>query len=231
MTGAYNNDAEFKKRFIEQLELHKEQDRLWRGSYGCYMDDGSWRGCAVGCGLRTLSILSGEIKAESEQGFTDLRPDRNPHELLAEGLNIPWQLASAQDAIFETLPGFAAHLWPLRFAEALPVGANLSKVWPRFALKLLDKLDTAPFAVQVESFRDLYRAQLRGEAANFGQAYDVAYVENPLFNNGACLAWVRYERGGTGSYSHAIQLSNALRRVGVEEAADELIDLIKNWEA
>jgi len=59
------------------------------------------------------------------------------HELAEKVHGIPFELAALEDCIFENLPNNLAMTWPERFITAIPEGADLSKVWPRFAHWLL----------------------------------------------------------------------------------------------
>ena len=59
------------------------------------------------------------------------------HGGLADALGIPEPLVHLEDAIFERLGGVAQRSWPERFYTALPEGADLSGVWPLFAVWML----------------------------------------------------------------------------------------------
>ena len=56
-------------------------------------------------------------------------------------LGIPRLLARLEDGIFEGLPFEVAKEWPEKFLEAINVGADLSDVWPKFAVWLLTDKD------------------------------------------------------------------------------------------
>jgi hypothetical protein len=120
---SYHNSPELKARFVGHVERHRAQDQVARGTYGTVTAGGKWRGCAVGCSLRSLDEIDGR----------QLVTDNNNHRDLAERLGIPLVLAHLEDRIFEGLPESEALLWPTLFAQAIPVGADLSLVWPRFA--------------------------------------------------------------------------------------------------
>ena len=57
--------------------------------------------------------------------------------VIAGAPGIPRQLVELRDAIFEGLPQDVRQDWPERFYTALPEGADLSGVWPPFAVWLL----------------------------------------------------------------------------------------------
>ena len=106
---AYHNDPAIKQMFIDRIAAHAAADEIVKGYY---WEDG--KGCAIGCTYHS----SDHLAAEREAG-------------------IPLMLARLEDTIFEGLPNAEAMTWPLRFAEAIQVGADLSMVAPRFLLWLL----------------------------------------------------------------------------------------------
>lgn len=104
-----------KGQLLAALEAHAAADRIIQGHY--------WlrgRGCAVGCTLHDFA--TGE---------------ESRHDLYPELFGIPEVLAYLEDGIFEALPRADARAWPLRFVRAIPEGADLTLVWPRFAVWLL----------------------------------------------------------------------------------------------
>jgi hypothetical protein len=106
---AYHNDPTQKDAILAKLSAHRLADELVKGQY---WENG--KGCAVGC-----TIESGN-HAEYEPRF-----------------GIPRILARLEDRIFEGLPNGSAKEWPEQFMGAIRPGADLSMVWPRFALWLL----------------------------------------------------------------------------------------------
>lgn len=121
------HEAVTKAAFVEIMEGHREADRLVQGRY---WENG--RGCAVGCGLHTVRALTGLDLVHSD------------HAALAAQVGVPEVLEYLQDRIFESLPVDLAREWPLRFARAIPDGADLSGVWPRFAVAMLRNLPPTP---------------------------------------------------------------------------------------
>jgi hypothetical protein len=63
--------------------------------------------------------------------------ENRSHRELSMRLGIPLELAYLEDRAFEGLSVELARAWPARFAEAIPVGRDLSMVWPRLALWML----------------------------------------------------------------------------------------------
>jgi hypothetical protein len=106
---AYHGKQEEKSAILKQLRAHAKADEIRRGFY---WEDG--KGCAVGC------TLHGSVHAEYEPRF-----------------GIPQVLARIEDRIFEGLPNAEAKKWPIAFMSAIKPGADLSDIWPQFAIWLL----------------------------------------------------------------------------------------------
>lgn len=129
--NSYQGDPAFKRRFVRQIDAHRRADSVVQGLYGKM--NGKFRGCAVGCSIHSLDRIDGlkETRRENgDGGYSD-------HAMLSERLGIPLTLAHLEDRIFEGLSPLLAREWPGRFSRAIPVGRDLSKVWPQFALWLL----------------------------------------------------------------------------------------------
>jgi hypothetical protein len=151
---AYHNDPALKEQFVTLLKQHQAADQIVQGTY---WSDG--HGCAVGCSIESLRQIKGLRSV-----------DHSNHALYEELIGVPRILARLEDGIFEGLPTKAAHEWPVRFAEAVPVGADLSRVWPQFAVWLLvDPQDgvikfakTERSRQAIQEVADLYSQQLNG---------------------------------------------------------------------
>jgi hypothetical protein len=111
---AYHGDPALKETALEQLAMHKRLDQIVQGLY--WTEENGGRGCAVGCLLHD---------------------PEGAHERYETEFGIPVQLAWLEDGIFEDLDVQVAKEWPLRFMGAIPVGADLTAVWPRFAIWLM----------------------------------------------------------------------------------------------
>ena len=110
---AFHNDPRIKERYLARVRAHRAADEIIHGDY--------WRngkGCAVGCTLHSANHASYETE-----------------------LGIPQTLERLEDNIFEALPAPDDTLWPEQFLDAIPVGADLSMVWPQFAVALLGDPD------------------------------------------------------------------------------------------
>lgn len=111
--GAFKGDPKIKAAAIQEMEEHKRLDHLARGNY---WDPRTNTGCAIGC-------MAG-VKVE------------NPHAFVAGKLGLPEGLLRQVDNLFENIPGGEHVEWPLQFLEAVPVGANLDLVYPKYMLAL-----------------------------------------------------------------------------------------------
>lgn len=92
------------------------------------------------------------------------------HELYEHELGIPAVLADLEARLAHYLPPDEAERWPERFLQAIPVGADLALVWPRFAVWLLTdpdhgarRLADQSVCLAIERVVALYQRVLRGE--------------------------------------------------------------------
>jgi hypothetical protein len=121
---AYSFPGLDKPTFIAELAEHAAQDRIVQGRYW-----GKGKGCAVGCSLHSV-----------QQRLGIARIAYDDHALYETYLGIPRILARLEDRIFEGLEPAEARLWPMRFAQAVQPGADLSGVWHQFAPWLLREI-------------------------------------------------------------------------------------------
>src|SRR6185437_5683477 len=106
---AFHGQTEIKEFYLARVAAHRAADEI---IHGTYWEDG--RGCAVGCCVHT-----------------------NDHSAYERELGIPRAIARLEDSLFERLTNRAALDFPGRFLDAIPVGADLSLVVPRFLHWLL----------------------------------------------------------------------------------------------
>lgn len=153
---AFHGEPGIKDRYLARVRLHREADRLVRGR--------GWeggRGCAVGCTLESYDH------------------SRYPIEL-----GIPVELAHLEDRIFENLPHAEALQWPERFLDAATPGADLSRVWPLFAVWLLtdDACGVIQYAkteaqrASIQAVADLYREGVPSDDRRWAAAAAYAYA-------------------------------------------------------
>ena len=93
----------------QRIAAHRAADEIVQGI--------GWEnghGCAVGCSL-----------------------DHYSHEEYSRVLGVSPEVAQLVDAIHEGLSPTDSLDWPMRVAEALVPGADVSDAWPRFAIWLL----------------------------------------------------------------------------------------------
>lgn len=122
---SYKNDPTLKEKFLEKIRWHRDQDMLIKGTYG--KENGTWKGCAVACSLRSLDLINGN----------DTEIEYNQHARYESELGIPEWLAMLEDILFENLPDELSQSWPERFSEAIPVGVNLEPVKWHFCAFLM----------------------------------------------------------------------------------------------
>lgn len=184
---AYNNNSALKAALLVEIENHRAADAIIAGTYGRMYADG-WKGCAVGCSLRSLDIARGR------------EPDvyNKDHGRFETELGIPRILAKLEDHIFEGMPASERPMWPGRFAAAIAPGADLSMVWPRFAVWMLDdpehgvsRFTEGATREKIAAVANLYRRICDGGEVTreewtaaaratsdtpFGDAYNAAYA-------------------------------------------------------
>ena len=150
---AFHNDQAIKDKYLARVRAHRAADELIRGTGW----DGH-RGCAIGCTL-----------------------ERYEHARYPIELGVPEQIAYLEDHLFERLPLDAAMAWPERVLSAIRVGADLSRVWPEFAIWMLTGViqyagDREDVRAAIERVAELYRQPSVGteEAARAARAAEAA---------------------------------------------------------
>ncbi|MBP9091223.1 hypothetical protein KBI23_09350 [bacterium] len=102
---AFHGDTSVKNKFLTRVRAHRQADEFRQKYF--YWHNGV--GCAVGCTIHS-----------------------DNHELYETELGIPHILARLEDYLFEEMPDYMAKKWPVDFLSVIPVGADLSRVWPTF---------------------------------------------------------------------------------------------------
>ena len=111
---AFHGDTLIKQKYLDRVMNHRKADEIIHGKY---WSDG--KGCAVGC-----TIHSGD------------------HEAYETELGIPWMIARLEDHLFEAMTNGHALMWPERFLQSVPVGADLEHVMDHWFIWLFtDKTD------------------------------------------------------------------------------------------
>ena len=123
---AFHGDEKLKSALLEEITKHEKADAIVQRHYG--KQNGEWKGCAVACSLRSLAITRKET----------LKERYDEHERYESDLGIPLTLAFLEDKLFEGMTAEDAKTFPRRFIEAIPVGADLSLVSPKFMVFILN---------------------------------------------------------------------------------------------
>jgi hypothetical protein len=120
---SYLGKTKLKTMFVKEIENHRKLDMIIQGTYG--QENGTWKGCAVGCSIHSLNI-----KLKKNYSTSD-------HSVYEKELGIPEWLARLEDIIFEGLSVEESKKWPEQFAKAIPVGVNLEPVKWKFCAFIL----------------------------------------------------------------------------------------------
>ena len=155
---AFLGKASVKRKYLSRVRKHRKADEL---IHGTYWEKG--KGCAVGC-----TVHSGNHGDYETQ------------------LGIPRILARLEDGIFESLSNGKAQEWPERFLSAIKPGADLSLVWPKFAVWMLvdAKCGVLQFARNeitkkaIQDVADAYQGVANGNTDNvdWGKLRAAAYA-------------------------------------------------------
>jgi hypothetical protein len=106
---AFHSDPKVKSKYLRRVRAHRKAEEIVHGKY---WQDG--KGCAVGCTIHSSQHAAYETE-----------------------LGIPEVIARLEDSIFEGLDNGHSLEWPERFLAAIKPGADLSLVWPKFAVWML----------------------------------------------------------------------------------------------
>jgi hypothetical protein len=218
---AFHGDVKVKAKYEARIHAHKLADQI---IHGTYWEDG--KGCAVGC----------TIHSDNHAEYETL-------------LGIPRILARLEDGIFEALPNERALEWPGQFLKAIPVGADLSGVWPKFAQWLLtdpengvikfSKTQNTKDAIQAVS--DLYRdgcadpetwvkariaAYVAADVAYAADAAAAVYATATAHASAAAAAYAAYSAAASGdaAYDDYAAYSAAAAHAAYSAAAAASVD-------
>lgn len=151
-------NQELKSSLVAEIRKHREQDQVIQGNYG-YLEEGKFRGCAVGCAIDSL------FKVHGHDTPYYLCSD---HGIYERELGIPKILAELQDVIHEGLSDESFPTWPERFMEAVPTETELYKVWPGFTIWLIGDFLAEKQRIVVEQNRDDMDKLMRAAANSSG---------------------------------------------------------------
>jgi hypothetical protein len=161
---AYHGDPKVKAKYVRRVQRHRKLDQLIPGATGS-----GGKGCAVYC---TFDVYD---------------HSRGPDEI-----GVPEVLMRLNDRIFESLATHATRdeylAWPTQFLRSIRPGADLSMVWPQFALWLLRglperSLKRPDVKAAVERVAALYERWIAGDKPSVKEwrearsaAYAAAYA-------------------------------------------------------
>lgn len=121
----YKSDEKIKKMLVEEIRRHRENDTIMQGEY-----ESGGKFCAVGCAIHSMNVKLGKEYAT------------NDYSSLEKEEIYPEWLARLEDTIFEGLPKEDAMLWPEQFAEAVPVGVDVTPVmWKFYAFSMREDIE------------------------------------------------------------------------------------------
>jgi len=234
-----------KDEFIKEIKWHKEQDAFIKGTY-TEGNKNNFRGCAVGCSIYSINKLLGTAY------------DYGEHIDMAETLQIPEWLVRLEDKIFEGLSEKDSKEWPLRFSEAINVGADLDKIKPAFLVYVLESMPKSPIsskavnrAIALWKRDDLYSDAWKKEsrAVYDTAANAAAYAANATANAANAAADAAADAADTAdaavyaadaavyaaayaAYAAAYAVCAGREREEIyKRFSDKLIELIKNCES
>ena len=151
---SYHADPALKAALVIEIGKHEQADQIIKGTYGSI--NGQWRGCAIGCSLRSLNIMKQQ---------TDPNRRTGDHDRFPKELGWPLWLAHIEDTIFENLPDALAKTWPRRIAEAIPVGAVIDEMVLAKILRWM--LADTEFGVRYATDDETIRGHIDGVIAGF----------------------------------------------------------------
>ena len=210
---AYKNEPTLKAMLVEEIKKHRAADEIAQGSYG--NGEGPW--CAVGCSIKSLNDRLGKSYATGDHSVYEIE------------LGIPRIIARLEDRIFEGLDKKIAADFPLRLAKAVPVGADLSLVWPRFIVWLLidEKDGVLKYAKKEASVASIKRVAELYQRTIDGQEVTVDTWKETRKNADAAYDAAAYAADAAAD-AYAYAYAYAARKDFYSKCADKLIEILKS---
>lgn len=147
---AYHGKKEIKIKYVNRMKDHIKKDELIHGE--------GWnkgKGCAIGCTL-----------------------NRYDHHCYQNELGLPEWLARMEDEIFEGMSLKKSMTFPLELLEAIPIGANLDKVYHKFCKFILTDIakdcDELPVRKAIETILSQHDKAIRGEIITIPELWRMA---------------------------------------------------------
>jgi hypothetical protein len=228
---AFHNDAGMKSTILAGLATHRAADEIVQGRY---WENG--KGCAVGCTLESIRRM---------KGIENI--DHSSHRTAEKETGIPQILWRLEDRIFEGLPNELAKDWPEQFTSAIRPGADLTMIWPRFALWIL-KEELSQYvtkrpgtAAAIAEVADLYQEWsdtcknptaerwLKVRKTAYAAAYAYAAADAAAYAAAdAAAAAYAYAAADAAAYAAAYASRASLaRQAAYQRQAEKLIELLK----
>ena len=158
---AFAGDPDRKHDLLGALVEQRERGSIVRDR----VEDGDVRvrlGCPVPC--REPHVMHRSLYRAADESMERIL---DGHHRLWRGLHgVPARLSALEFVIFNNLPRGLAEEWPIRFVNAIPVGADLTTTADRWLLWLLDAPDSplAPVDERLAAPAALLRRRLAGAA-------------------------------------------------------------------
>jgi hypothetical protein len=188
---AFHGDPAIKAHYLARIAAHEAADEIIKGFY---WEDG--KGCAVGCTIHSSS-----------------------HDRYETELGIPQALALLQDGLFEVLPNGDAKTFPRLFLGAIPVGADLALVVPRFLHWLL--VDPKDGAINYVEDGRPYTGQVRKAINDVGALWlDVIEGRRSAARSARSVAWSAAESAARSARNAARSAAESAARNAAWSAAE-----------
>lgn len=140
---AFLNKPSLKAAILKEIRRHQKEDMIIQGQYGPVDCDEKWKGCAVGCTLHSLDIITKKRKDGDNyygDNFGNDDIEYGDYSRYEKELGIPQELARLEDNIFEALSSKKEYIkWPEQFIQAIPVGADLRNIHYMIGIELFKR--------------------------------------------------------------------------------------------
>jgi len=144
---SFHGRQDLKDQLVSNLLEHQRLDHFQQG---IYWDNITQKGCDMGC---SIIDFGGDVKANVHQEYERI-------------FGIPRIIPRLRDSIFEGLSVEDSTWFSLASTKATPVGKDLSLVWPKFAVWLLndvEKYATESGKKAINRIIELYSREISGK--------------------------------------------------------------------
>jgi hypothetical protein len=157
--------------------------------------------------------------------------EKYDHKSYEVELGIHIQLAGLEDAIFEGLPNDLAMQWPEQFLQAITPGADLSKVWHKFAVWLLiDPIDGVFKFSNHESIRHVAELHTRAVVGDMPSIGAWAAAETAAWAAAETAAWAAAGAAAGDAARDAAWAAagDAARDAAYSKQSEKLLELLRD---